>query len=173
MEKFLLKIIVVIFVGSLIGGATFYFWKNKYIVPVSKEDISRSLKNEQKENSAISGLGDKKIVNSNEAEIISYIEKNINYLVARGPVVGEKWHPVKIWIIDDKNFYVDYKSDTNGLGRILISQLSRGVGASYEVIGHFIPGEKGWILESGKDIASTTPTRLYEKNEQSDEWTVK
>jgi len=173
MEKFLLKIIVVIFVGSLIGGAAFYFWKNKYIIPASKEAIGRSSRNEQKENLATSGSGNKKITNSNEAEIISYIEKNINRLVARGPVVGEKWHPVKIWIIDDKNFYVDYKSDANGLGRILILQLSRGAGASYEVIGHFIPGEKGWILESGKDIASTAPIRLYEKNEQSDEWTVK
>lgn len=177
MKKFLIKIIIFIVIGVFAGGGAFYFWKSKYAIPANAEIKTARLEEKNKEklpgNEVKIEEKIKKEAAANEAEIINYIENNISRLVSRGPALSANWQAVKIWFIDSKNFYVDYKSGANGLKRILITQLSGGAAASYEVLGHFVPGERGWILESGKDLPSDKPLRVYEKNEQGDVWVIK
>lgn len=181
MKNFFAKIISVIVCGSLIGGTLFYFWKNKYAAPAKVEATAEKTggikEGENPKSSAEnakqkSGEGDK-IADGRQAEIISYIEKNINNLAGQKPSMGGNWHASKIWFIDEKNFYVDYKDDAANLRRILVFQAASGRDAVYEVLGHFAPGDSGWVLESGKDMADKTPFRLYEKNEQIGEWAIK
>lgn len=172
MKKFLIKIIIVLITGSLVGGSLFYFWKSKYAL--SKDQVlpdteisgeSRKIDTEKAEN--------EKKISDGRAAIINYIEKNINKISPEKTVNGLVWRAVKIWFIDDKNFYVDYKDEVSTTRRVLISQSFAGPAAEYEVLGFFIPGENGWVLKTGKDLSGTTSLKLYEKNEQSNEWTAK
>lgn len=172
MKNFAGKILIAIIAGFLIGGISFYFWKSKYALPAQfaateKKDDLKSVKDaEEKANRA-------KILESNQAEIIGYVEKNIDKLSGEKPVSGDKWSAVKIWFIDDKNFYVDYNDIAFNLRRILVFRPIGGKGAIYEVKGRFLPGENGWVLKSGTDISGATPARLYEKSEGGNEWIIK
>ncbi len=162
--------------GSIIGAAGFYFWKNNY---VTRADISAVADNSVKEK------GDKALVSQaendaekekkkkNEAQVISYVERNISKITELRIGSARKLTPVRIWFIDGANFYVDYKDSNLILRRILVNQLYRGNQSSYEVLGYFTPGDKGWVLESGRDIEGAIPARLYEKNEETGEWVVK
>lgn len=172
MNKFLVKVIAVLAIGYLAGGSLFYFWKNKYALlgnPIIKEE-------ELSDNGGKAGLGkaegDKKVLDG-RAEIINYIENNINKISPEKPASGLAWRAVKIWFIDDKNFYADYKDEVSNTRRALMSQLIAGPAAEYEVLGFFIPGENGWILKSGKDIEGAASLKLYERNEETGEWAVK
>lgn len=172
MKKIATKIVITIAVGVLIGGISFYLWKSKYVLPVpsviaeNKPDAKSAKEAEEKAISA-------KISESNQAEIIGYIEKNIGRLSDEKSVSGTAWTAVKVWFIDDKNFYVDYKDSASNLRRILVFQAVGGKGSIYEVKGRFAPGESGWVLRSGTDMSGAIPARLYEKNEQTGEWIIK
>jgi hypothetical protein len=172
MRNLAVKIFIIIVIGLFIGAVSFYFWKSKYVLPAQfaaaekKDDLENAKDAEEKANRA-------KALESNQAEIIGYIEKNIDKLSGEKPVSGDKWSAIRIWFIDDKNFYVDYKDIAFNLRRILVFRPVGGKGAIYEVKGRFLPGENGWILKSGIDISSATPARLYEKSEQSNEWIIK
>lgn len=172
MKKFLIKIIIVLVAGSLAGGSLFYFWKSKYVFSrdqiAPEEELSGrngKIDREKEEN-------DRKI-SDGRAVIINYAEKNINKISPEKPDNGLVWRAVKIWFIDDKNFYVDYRDEVLTTRRVLMSQMFDGPAAEYKILGFFVPGENGWILKTGKDIEGTVSLKLYEKNEQNNEWTVK
>jgi len=172
MKKFLIKIIIVLITGSLAGGSLFYFWKSKYALSknqaITKGELSNKVENKNLQKPEV----DKKIPDG-RAEIINYAEKNINKISPERPALGLVWQAVKIWFIDDKNFYVDYKDEVSNTRRVLISQSNTGLAAEYKILGFFVPGENGWILKSGKDIAGSAPLKLYEKSEESNEWIIK
>lgn len=171
MNNFAIKIFIAVVLGVLIGGISFYFWKSKYVFPVpevtaEKVDLKSGKEAEEAARSA-------KEAENNQAEIIGYIEKNINKLSGEKPLSGANWTATKIWFIDGNNFYADYRDNASNLRRILVFRPVGGKGAVYEVRGRFAPGEKGWILKSGADISGATPVRLYEKNDQTGEWIIK
>lgn len=172
MKKFLIKTIAVLITGSLLGGSLFYFWKNKYAFSKNKIGAEEKASDKTGKAEAKKEENDKKIPDG-KAEIIGYIEKNITKISPQKPLSGLAWKAVKIWFIDDKNFYVDYKDGALNIRRVLVNQSTGGPGAEYEVLGFFVPGESGWTLKSGKDIAGSSFPKLYEKNEQNDEWTVR
>lgn len=172
MKNFAIKFFIVIIAGILIGGISFYLWESKYALPVQfaaagKTDISQSAKDAEEEANRA------KILESDRAEIISYVEKNIDKLAGEKPVSGDSWTAVRIWFIDENNFYVDYKDIASNLRRILVFRPVGGKEAIYEVRGRFLPGENGWVLQSGADISGASPVRLYEKSEQDNEWIIK
>lgn len=172
MKKIVTKIFIAFIAGGLIGGISFYLWQKKYVLPVPAIAIEKSpdaISQKEAEEKAIR----ENIARSNQSEIISYIEKNINRLSDEKPASGGSWNASKLWFIDDKNFYVDYKDIVYNTRRILVFQAIGGKSAVYEVIGRFVPGESGWVLKSGKDIANANPTMFYEKNEQTGEWIIK
>ncbi len=172
MKKFLIKIIIVLIIGSLAGGSLFYFWKNKY-AHSENQIIAEEEPGEKSEKTDVEkSEGDKKIFDT-RAAIINYAEKNINKISPEKPASGLAWQAIKIWFIDDKNFYADYKDEVSNTRRVLISQSVAGPAAEYEVLGFFVPGKNGWVLKSGKDIGGATFLKLYEKNEQSNEWIIK
>lgn len=172
MNKFLIKIIIVLIAGFSAGGSLFYFWKNKYAFPQNQIIIEKELSGKGEETDLQKAESDKKI-SDGRAAIINYAEKNINKISPEKPVSGLAWQAIKIWFIDDKNFYVDYKDEVSNSRRVLVSQVNAGPAAEYEILGFFVPGENGWILKSGKDIGGETFLKLYEKNEQNNEWTAK
>jgi len=172
MKNFAAKIFIVIIAGFLIGGTSFYFWKSKYALPVQfaaagKTDALQSAKDTEEKASLA------KIQESNQAEIISYVDKNINKLAGEKSASGDNWSAVRIWFIDENNFYVDYKDIASNLRRILVFRPVGGKGAIYEIRGRFLAGENGWVLKSGTDISGASPTRLYEKSGQNNEWIIK
>lgn len=172
MKKVFKKIIIVLIAGSLLGGSLFYFWKNKYALSNNQIIVEQALsKGKEKEDRQKTEI-DKKILDG-RAETINYMEKNINKISPEKPASGLLWQFVKIWFIDDKNFYADYKDELSNTRRLLISQAMSGPAAEYEILGFFIPGESGWVLRSGKDIEGVTPLALYEKNKETGEWTAK
>lgn len=174
MKNFLIKVILVLITGSLAGGSLFYFWKNKYVFskdqPAIEEVLSGRSKNMDIEKAKAED--DKKIFDQ-RAAIINYVEKNINKISSEKPASGLVWRSVKIWFIDDNDFYVDYMDELLNTRRLLISQSFDGPAAEYEVLGFFVPGENGWVLKTGKDIGGTTSLKLYEKNEENNEWVEK
>jgi len=173
MNKFLIKAIVVIIAGSLAGGTLFYFWKNKYafsqdqIAPLIEELSNNKGKKDLKKSE------ENKKIPDGKAEIINYLEKNISKISPEKAANGLLWHPVKIWFINDKNFYVDYRDEVLNARRLLVFQSNAGPVAEYKILGFFAPGKNGWILKSGRDIEGTTSFKLYEKNEKTGEWIVK
>lgn len=172
MKKFLIKVIAVVITGSLAGGSLFYLWKNKYASSKDQIIVGEELNKKTEKNNTEKIESDKKISDT-KAEIIDYIEKNINKISLEKPARGLMWRPVKIWFIDEQNFYVDYKDEVSNTRRILLFQSVAGPAAEYKVLGFFIPGENGWILKSGKDIIGITSLYLYEKNEETGEWAAK
>ncbi|MDP3057306.1 MAG: hypothetical protein Q8N37_02175 [bacterium] len=172
MKNFLIKIIAVSIIGSLAGGSLFYLWKNKYAFSKDQIIIEEDLSNKIEKKDSQKMEDDKKI-SDGIAAIINYVEKNINKISPEKPASGLTWRSVKIWFIDDKNFYVDYNDEVLNARRVLMSQSVSGPAAEYKVLGFFIPGENGWILKSGKDIGGATSLKLYEKNETSSEWIIK
>lgn len=172
MKKFLIKIVVALVIGSLAGGSLFYLWKNKYAFSKNQIIPEEELNNKAEEKYLQKAESDKKISDA-RAAIINYAEKNINKISPEKPAFGLVWRIAKIWFIDDKNFYADYKDEVSNTRRLLISQSIAGPAAEYEILGFFVPGESGWVLKSGKDIGSAASLKLYEKNEQTGEWTVK
>lgn len=167
MRNFTIKIFIVAIAGFLIGSVSFYFWKSRYVLPVPLEETKKESDLKSTEDASA------KIAAGSQAEIIDYVEKNIDKLSGQPPISGSKWSAVRIWFIDDKNFYIDYKDSASNFRRILVSQIIGGKGAIYEVKGRFVPGENVWILKSGADISGATPVRLYEKNDQTGEWIIK
>ncbi|MBU4339112.1 hypothetical protein KKB43_01240 [Patescibacteria group bacterium] len=172
MKKFLIKIIIVLFIGSLAGGSLFYFWKNKYAHSENQIIAEAELSDKGGKGDLQKPEGDKKISDT-RAAIINYAEKNINKISPEKPSSGLVWRLAKIWFIDDKNFYVDYKDEVSNARRVLMSQANDGPAAEYEILGFFVPGENGWILKSGKDIGEAASLKLYEKNKATGEWTAK
>lgn len=172
MKKFFKKIIIILIIGSLTGGSLFYFWKNKYAHSKDRIILEDNLIGKNKKIDLQKAGIDKKI-SDGRAVIINYIEKNINKISPEKPALGLTWRAVKIWFIDDKNFYVDYKDEVSNTRRMLMSQIIDGPAAEYEILGFFIPGENGWILKSGKDLKSAESLKLYEKNEETNEWVIK
>ncbi len=176
MKKVLIKIIFVAATGLIIGSAGFYFWKDRYVSQADTLTTTDSVINEKNNKELIlqaESIAEKEKKTKNEAQIIAYIEKNINKITGLRIESAQKLTPVRIWFLDSANFYVDYRESNLNSRRILINQLSSGNQSSYEVLGYFVPGEEGWILESGKDIKGAVPVRLYEKNESTGEWQVK
>ncbi len=172
MKNFFTKVILILTIGSLFGWSLFCFWKNKYAYSENAFFIEEKEENKISAEEIQKNLADKKI-HDGRAEIINYIEKNINKISPQKAGSGMLWHPIKIWFIDDKNFYVDYKDDLSNIRRMLIFQFMEGPRAEYEILGFFIPGENGWILKSGKDIEGSSALKLYEKNEETEEWIAK
>lgn len=172
MKKFLIKIIIVLFIGSLAGVSLFYFWKNKYAHYENQIIVEAELSDKGGKSDLQKLEGDKKI-SDGRAAIINYVEKNINKISPEKPASGLVWRSVKIWFIDDNNFYVDYKDEVSNTRRVLIFQTNAGPAAEYEILGFFVPGENGWILKSGKDIGGSASLKLYEKNEETEEWIAK
>ena len=174
MNIFFKKIIIVLIAGSLAGGSLFYFWKSKnapsenQTVAVAEEDLSK--KDETKD---LQNTEDNKRISDGRAEIVNYVEKNISKISPEKPAIGLTWRAIKIWFIDNKDFYVDYKDEVSNTRRVLISQSVAGPTAEYEVLGFFIPGENGWMLKSGKDISGTVSLVLYEKSDEAGEWAAK
>ena len=172
MKKFLIKIIIVLITGSLAGGSLFYLWKNKYAFSKDKNIISEDAGGGI-EKADLQKAEDEKKISDGRAAIINYAEKNINKISPEKAARGLTWRAEKIWFIDDKNFYVDYKDEISTTRRLLIAQSIAGPAAEYEVLGFFIPGENGWVLKFGKDIGSAAPLKLYEKNDENNEWVIK
>ncbi len=172
MNKFLIKIIIVIIIGSLTGVSLFYFWKNKFAFSKNEVMVEKEPDNKIKKKDLQNEENDKKISDT-RAVTINYLEKNINKISPEKSTSGLAWHSVKIWFIDDNNFYVDYKDELSSARRVLIFRSNDGLAAEYEVLGFFVPGENGWILKSGKDMEGVTTLKLYERNEETGEWTVK
>lgn len=176
MKKILIKIIAVIIAGLAIGAAGFYFWKDNYVTQADVSTVADGVKKEKNDKALIlqaENDAEKEKDRKNEAQIISYIEKNISKITGLRISSAQKLMPIRIWFIDSAKFYVDYKDGKLNLRRILINQLLSGNQASYEVLGYFAPGDNGWVLESGRDIEGTVPARLYEKNEETGEWVIK
>lgn len=160
----------------MIGTAGFYFWKGKYVSFADVSMISDAADKEKNDKALIlqaKNDAERKKIENNEAQIISYIEKNINKITGLRIASAQKLTPVRIWFIDSVNFYVDYKDSALNLKRILVNQISGGNQLLYEVLGYFAPGDKGWVLESGRDREGAVPVKLYEKNEETGEWIVK
>lgn len=172
MKKFLLKIIAALIIGSLTGGLIFYFWKYKYVF--SKNEIPmENIISGIKDNQDIQKAASDKNISDARAAMINYVDKNINKISPEKPAKGLAWQVIKIWFIDDKNFYVDYKDEVSNTRRLLISQSVGGPSAEYEILGFFIPGDNGWKLKTGKDAEGTTFFKLYVKNEENNEWMAK
>lgn len=172
MNRFFKKIIAALVIGSLLGGLIFYFWKNKFVAKKNETMVEEKTEVTIRKSEALN-TDNKKKISGDKEEIINYIEKNINKISPEKPVAGSMWNPIKIWFIDDSNFYVDFRDESLILRRVLLYRSMGGPRAEYEILGFFVPGDSGWVLKSGKDIASSVSLKLYEKNEQSGEWIIK
>jgi hypothetical protein len=172
MKNFLKKVIIVLITGSLLGGLVFYFWKNKFVLPGDQIITEEALSKETEKVDLKKAESDKKI-SDGRVEIINYTENNINKISPEKPASGLIWHSAKVWFVDDKNFYVDYKDEISNTRRLLVSQVMGGPAAEYEILGFFIPGDNGWVLKSGKDIQGVTSLKLYEKNDATGEWAAR
>lgn len=158
--------------GILTGTLAFYAWKDKYKLNESQIGINAMNSSNAEKIDSAKTEADKKIFDG-RAAIISYIEKNISRLSPERSANNLTWRATKIWFIDEKNFYVDYKDEVSTTRRLLMSQTVDGPAAEYKIIGYFTPGDKGWNLKSGKDAEGAVALKLYEKNEQSNEWVAK
>lgn len=176
MKNILIKISAVAVFGLIAGAAGFYFWKDNYVSQADISIIANSASGEKDSKDSVlqaESNAEKEKNRKNEAQAISYVEKNISKIAGLRINSAQKSVPARIWFIDSANFYVDYKDSALNSRRILINQLSNGSQSDYEVLGYFISGDKGWALESGKDIEGAVPMKLYEKNENTGEWIIK
>ncbi|MBI2587924.1 hypothetical protein HYW30_01300 [Candidatus Azambacteria bacterium] len=105
-------------------------------------------------------------------EAMTYVAANIADLSPEDPILGGKWHVLRFWFADGRNFYAEYE-DGHNLRRILVALAPRNGQVSYKVVGFFEPGEDLWSLTKGEDTQFGKPLELYEFDEKTNSWRKK